>query len=137
MRQIKETRILFITDDRDAGKMVQIFLRERRNDKVVIFNPKGQSLRDFIHEEPDLILLTADSLDFNTLQIYQELRTTSEFEKTPVISWRILETPAEFYPKAQKLGAAGYIPYVFDIENHFLVARDKILAGGTYYPTDT
>jgi PleD family two-component response regulator len=134
MREIREAKILFITDDRDQGKLVQIFLRERRNDKVVVCNPKSQPLRDFVQEEPDLILLTAHPGDFNALQIYQELRTFSEFEKTPVIFWGILQTPAEFYPIAQELGAAGCINYVFDIEKHFLVARDIILVGGTYYP---
>jgi DNA-binding response OmpR family regulator len=134
MREIREAKILFITDDRDQGKLVQIFLRERRNDTVVTCDLYNQSPGDFIEEEPDLILLTAHPWEFDALQIYQELRTMSEFEKTPVLFWRILQTPAEFYPRAQELGAAGCINYVFDIENHFLVARDKILAGGTYYP---
>jgi hypothetical protein len=134
MREIREAKILFITDDGDQGKLVQIFLRERRNDQVVICNPKNQSLGDFGLEQSDLILLTAHPWQFDALQIYQELRTMSEFETTPVLFWGILQTPAEFYPIAQELGAAGCINYVFDIENHFLIARDKILAGETYFP---
>src|SRR5690349_1847027 len=101
MREIRDAKILFINNDRDESNMVEFFLRERRNDMVVTCDANNQSLSDFRGEEPDLILIMAQ-WKFEALQLYRELRTIPEFEKTPVIFWRFVEASAEFYPMAQK-----------------------------------
>jgi len=134
MSEIREATVLFINDDIDEGKLLQIFLHNTRNDRVIVCDPKSQSLQAVVGERPDLILIHASSFAFDALQTYHQLRTMLEFEKTPVILWRTLKEPTEFYPVVQELGIAGCIPFVFDIEKDLLVARDIILSGGTYYP---
>src|SRR5687768_8639825 len=98
MREIREAKILFINEDPDEYKLVQIFLRERRHDTIVSCDPKTQSLSDFVKQQPDLILITAQPWSFDSFQIYKELRTFPEFEKTPIIFLRFVQTSAEFYP---------------------------------------
>jgi PleD family two-component response regulator len=134
MPEIRAAKILFITEDRDEGKLVQYYLGEERNDTVITCNPQHQALSDFGQAGLDLILLTAYPQAFKAFQLYQALRTVPGFEQIPLIFWRFLETPSEFYPMAQKVGAAGCIEYVFDIEQALLVARDTVIAGGIFYP---
>ena len=136
MSERHEGTILFINDDVDEGKMLQIYLQDRRNDTVVICNPQYQALKTIIvDQKPDLILLNMAPPSYDdALQIFQEVKMLPEFDNIPIILWRVVKKLRDFYPIAKNLGAAGCIPYIFDIEVDFLPARDIVLAGGTYYP---
>ena len=126
--------VLFINDDADEGKMMQIFLREKRQDRVIICHPTDQRLSDIIEQEdPELILISfIDGLD--AVQIYQELRANPKLQETPIMFWRVTKNPVEFYPIACQLGLAGWIDFICRLDE-FLEARDVVLAGGTYYPS--
>ncbi len=135
MSEIRRAKILFITDDEDEAKMIELFLRDRREDLVIICNLNDQTLSDFTHQKLDLILFDSRYFFSDTSHNYQALRRIPEFINIPVILWRITKSRHKIYPIGQSLGVHGCIDYVYDIENHLLKARDLVLAGETYYPT--
>jgi DNA-binding response OmpR family regulator len=125
--------ILFIDDDAVEGKLIQLFLGEKRQDNVIVCNPTDQPPQNIIEQkQPDLILITATA-SFDFIQLCQELRVIPKLQETPIMFWRVARSPANFYPIAQQLGAVGWFEFPCQFEK-LLEGRDIVLAGGTYYP---
>ena len=128
--------VLFITDAKTPdGELVRHILGKERGDTVITCKPDEQKIQIILNQKlPEFILIQGTLfLGLTPFQVYEKLRSIPDFAKTPILFWRVAVEPAEFYPKAQDVGAAGCVDF-YGQPAKLLAARDTILKGGTYYP---
>ncbi len=69
----------------------------------------------------------------NGIELYRRLRAIENLPKVPVVSWRVPD-PAAIAEEANLIGAAGYVPYVYDVSVQLLEARDGVLGASAELP---
>jgi CheY-like chemotaxis protein len=125
-------KVLIIDDEPEWERLVKLILEREREDEV-LFAPGGrQGLIVAEQECPDLIILDIMMPDLDGWEVYQRLKAIPDLQATPII-FQAAMSPKRVYPKAQRVGATGYVcePYA---PKDLLAARDAALQGDTYYP---
>jgi len=132
MDEIKGYRVLVICFDPPIGKLIEHILARERHDKVRVAPRGHQGLAAAEQEPPSLIILGLLLPDLDGFEVYRRLRMIPALQNVPVL-FQSADSRKSTYLKAQRLGAAGYVPVPFLIQD-LLVARDVALRGDTYYP---
>ena len=83
---------------------------------------------------PDLIIYGLCTLDLDGYEFCRRLQWNPALQKVPVllVGWI---SPQIVYPRAQRAGAAGYL-YSAVHASGLVTARNALLTGETYYPTE-
>jgi CheY-like chemotaxis protein len=128
--------VLYVSNDFDEGKLLELILGSKRNDRVITCAPDLHSVQLVAgREHIGLVLLKfitgVDNLD--GFLLYRQLRSVPALEEVPVLFWRV-PNPKTVYREAQRLGVSGCIHFVFQPQD-LLAARDAALMGDTYYPS--
>jgi CheY-like chemotaxis protein len=125
-------KVLVIDDEPELERLIKLILGHYRDDEV-LFAPGGRhGLIVAERECPDLIILDIMMPDLDGWEVYQRLKAIPDLQATPII-FQAAISPKRVYPKAQRVGAMGYVcePYA---PKDLLAARDAALQGDTYYP---
>ena len=134
MYQQSNATILFVDNNGngDDGKLIQLFLKKERHDRVILCDLEKQQLKEVTEKENlDLIIINFMIPGIYPHQVYQDLRVLPNLEDTPILFYRVGSQEAAHIVK--KLGAIGFTDFYSQPEQ-LLEARDIALSGGTYYP---
>ncbi len=127
--------ILFISNDEDVCRMIEHVFSHGRAD-VVTSTADLEMVRTFaMQRPPDLIILDFTAQVFEHQRgfpAYQQIQAIESLKQVPVLLWMV-PNPKRVKPEAQRLGIAGYVVMPSGTRE-LLMARDVILAGGTYFP---
>ena len=132
------SKVMYIDNDLEEGRMVQLYLEQECNDEVVLCVPDYQQVQTAVERDvPALVILNFVSEPIKQglqgiFDFYRHIKTTPALQNVPVLLWRV-PNPKAMYEEARQLGVSGYIEYVCSLEE-LGQARDELLKGGTYYP---
>ncbi len=124
-------RVLVIDDEPVTGEMVKLVLM-RCNDEVVTANTGEEGLELAEEDPPDLVILDISLPDMDGWSVYGRLRAMPDLWDVPILvteSRVVLEAD-----HARAVGAAGCLFKPFHTAE-LLIARDMVLSGKTYYPS--
>jgi DNA-binding response OmpR family regulator len=125
------TTVLFVDEDLDEEGLIRLILANERKDRVIASKPDIPRIKLTAKQKQiDLVLLAF--LGSESFLLYQQLRSIHSLHQVPILLWRVAN-PKMVSAKAKQLGAAGFVPLVFQPQD-LLAARDAALIGDTYYP---
>jgi len=132
MAETTGSKVLVIDDEPEIGELIRLILDWGRTDEVKSALGGRQGLIAAEQDPPDLIILDIMLPDLDGYEVYQRLRKIPALHNVPIL-FQSAKSPQIVYPKAQQLGAIGYIllPYT---PQELLAARDAALMGKPYYP---
>jgi DNA-binding response OmpR family regulator len=132
MNETEGCKVLVIDDMPEMEDMIALFLTHERNDQVLFARGGREGLVVAERELPQLIILDLMMPDIPGFDVFQRFKEIPALQNIPVLLLTVLP-PQIVYPKAQPLGAAGYICKPFEFRE-LLAARDALLRGETYFP---
>jgi DNA-binding response OmpR family regulator len=125
-------KVLFVGDDPDEGRLIELILTRNRGDGVEWMSDARQALVRAEQEHPDLIIIEFTLPEVDAFDICQQFRGGSTLRDIPILLWRVT-VPRYVHARAHELGLAGYLPFPCGPEK-LLAARDAAIGGGTFYP---
>ena len=132
-QSLSGARVLVIDDEPDFIKLISFILSEKVADGVIEATGGYEGLTAARENAPlDLIILDIMMPGLHGFEVYPRLRLIPGLEQVPIL-FIGTKPPELVYPKAQRLGASGYVIEPFS-PNDLLKARDAALRGETYYP---
>jgi DNA-binding response OmpR family regulator len=124
--------ILIIDVDIEMVGMLKRILQRVRADDIVAAASAAAGLEIAAQTAPDMIIVRIMMPDMDGYEVCRRLKAMPGLQSVPILLMSA-RRPEDVYPKAQEVGAAGYLLQPFHAQE-LLAAREAILAGGTYYP---
>jgi PleD family two-component response regulator len=121
---VDKSKILIVEDDADTSDMLREYFNSRGYE-VLTTAWGGDALELCRRIPPDLIILDIRLPDINGYDIYQELRSNLQTNRTPII-FLTQQNRREDVITGLKLGAVDYITKPFDIEELGLRVRNAL-----------
>jgi DNA-binding response OmpR family regulator len=121
---VDKSKILIVEDDADTSDMLREYFNSRGYE-VLTAAWGGDALELCRRIPPDVIILDIRLPDINGYDIYQELRSNLQTNRTPII-FLTQQNGREDVITGLKLGAVDYITKPFDLEELGLRVRNVL-----------
>ncbi len=126
------SRILVIGDPGE-NDLVRLIL-ERQRDQVRCTSDGRIGLSTAEQDRPDMVIIYLWTQGLNAFEFYEQAQASPTLRDIPILFYGAMP-PERAYPMIQPLGVPGYLCEPFTKEE-LVTARDALLRGETYFPSD-